>query len=61
LYVPGVAGNGPSTVRRVLTGYATEPIGNILAEFLPDFAKRIHVRVIFVQNILNQISSGQPL
>lgn len=61
LYVPGVNGNGPSTVRRFLTGYATEPIGNILAEFLPDFASRFHVRVIFVQNILNQISSGQPL
>ena len=61
LYVPGVAGNGPSTVRRFLIGYATEPIGNILAEFLPDFASRFHVRIIFVQNILNQISSGQPM
>ena len=30
-----------------------------LTEFLPDVARHIHVRVIFVQRILNQISNSQ--
>ncbi|HEY4379616.1 MAG TPA: hypothetical protein VGN01_04675 [Acidobacteriaceae bacterium] len=59
LYVPGIHGNGPSTARRILAGYATDPIENLVAEFLPDVARRIHVRVIFVQRVLNQVSSDQ--
>jgi len=61
LYVPGINGNGPSTVERILTGLATEPIGNFIAEFLPDVARRIHVRIVIVQQILNGIAAGQPL
>jgi hypothetical protein len=59
LYVPGVATNGPSTVDRILLGYANEPIGVAVAEFLPDVASHIHVQIIFVQRILNQISGQQ--
>jgi hypothetical protein len=59
LYVPGVNGNGPSTVARIMTGYATDPADNLITEFLPDLAKHIHVRVIFVQSILNQVSNEQ--
>jgi hypothetical protein len=59
LYVPGINDNGPSTVERILTGYATDPADNLVAEFLPDVARRIHIRVVFVQSILNQVSSGQ--
>ena len=59
LYVPGINGNGPSTVERILTGYATDPADNLVAEFLPDVARRIHIRVVFVQSLLNQVSSGQ--
>ena len=59
LYVPGINDNGPSTVRRILIGYATDPIDNLVTEFLPDVARRIHVRVIFVQQVLNQVSSDQ--
>jgi len=57
LYVPGVSTNGPSTVNRILTGYATDPIDNLITEFLPDVARHIHVHVIFAQRILNRISS----
>jgi hypothetical protein len=56
LYVPGIQSNGPSTVKRIFTGYALDPVNNIITEFLPDVAKHIHVRVIFVQQILNQIA-----
>lgn len=61
LYVPGVAVNGPSTVKRVAIGLASDPIDSLITEFLPDFAKRVHVRIIFVQHILNNVASGQPL
>lgn len=60
LYVPGVHGNAPSTVARVLTGLATDPINNIITEFLPDFAKHFHVRVVFLQQIINQVASREP-
>lgn len=59
LYVPGVHTNGPSTVDRILVGYANDPVGNGIAEFLPDIASHIHIRVIFVQKILNQIAGAQ--
>ena len=59
LYVPGINGNGPSTVARILTGYAGDPADNLITEFLPDVARRIHIRVVFVQSILNQVSSDQ--
>jgi hypothetical protein len=59
LYVPGVHGNGPSTVARIMTGYATDPIDNLLSEFLPDVARRVHVRVIFVQRIMNQVGGDE--
>ena len=58
LYVPGIHGNGPSTAARIFTGLATDPINNIITEFLPDFAKRFHVRVVFLQQIINQVASG---
>ena len=57
LYVPGLATDGASTTKRIFSGFLTEPIGTIVAEFLPDFASRIHVRVVVVQRYLNQISA----
>jgi hypothetical protein len=57
LYVPGIHSNGPSTVARVATGLALDPVDSLIEEFLPDVAKRIHVRIIFVQQILNQVVS----
>ncbi len=60
LYVPGVATDARSTVQRVGIGIATDPAGTIVAEFLPDIAKRIHIRVIFIQEILSQVIVGAP-
>ncbi|MEI9978789.1 MAG: hypothetical protein WDN23_07245 [Edaphobacter sp.] len=57
LYVPGIHPDGGSTASRILTGYALDPVNNLLTEFLPDVASRVHVRVIFVQRILNNIAS----
>ena len=57
LYVPGIQTNGASTAKRILTGYALDPTNNLLSEFLPDIASRVHVRIIVVQRILNNIAS----
>lgn len=59
LYVPGIESDGASTAKRILTGYALDPVNNIVNEFLPDVAKRIHVRIIFVQQILNNVAASQ--
>jgi hypothetical protein len=60
LYVPGIPTNVPSTARRIGIGIATDPAGAIVAEFLPDVAKRIHIHIVFVQQILNQAMVGAP-
>ncbi|MDQ2833917.1 MAG: hypothetical protein M3Y50_09265 [Acidobacteriota bacterium] len=56
LYVPGIHTDGASTATRILTGLATDPANNLLTEFLPDVAKHIHIRIIFVQTVLNNIA-----
>ena len=60
LYVPGIQTDGASTARRIAIGLATDPAGSLVAEFLPDIAKRIRIRVVFVQEILNQVIVGAP-
>ncbi len=57
-YVPGIHGDPASTVARIATGIATDPANNLLNEFLPDVASRVHIRIIFVQRILNNVASG---
>jgi hypothetical protein len=61
LYVPGIESDLPTTTARVVTGWALAPTDNFITEFLPDVARRIHVRIVFVQEILNQVSRpGAP-
>ncbi len=57
-YVPGIGTNASDTAKRVLVGYATDPIGPLIAEFLPDFARHFHIRIVFAQQILNRIALG---
>jgi hypothetical protein len=57
LYVPGIHPDAASTVARIFTGYALDPANNLLNEFLPDVASHVHVRIIFVQRILNNVAS----
>ena len=61
LYVPGLQTNGTATASRYAIGLATAPIDNFITEFLPDVARRIHVRIVLVQRIINQVAtSGNP-
>ncbi len=60
LYVPGIQGNAEATWARIFTSLGTDPANNLITEFLPDIAKHVHVRVLFVQQIINQVArSGE--
>jgi hypothetical protein len=59
-YVPGIGTSPSDTTKRIVLGYATNPAGDLVAEFLPDIAKHVHVRVVFVQQIVNQLATGTP-
>jgi hypothetical protein len=59
LYVPGISSNAPGTASRYAIGLATAPIDNFITEFLPDVARHIHVRVVLVQRIINQVSKSE--
>lgn len=59
LYVPGIHSDASSTIARIATGLATDPANNLVTEFLPDVARHISIRIIFVQRILNQVASQQ--
>ncbi|WP_130419117.1 hypothetical protein [Edaphobacter modestus] len=56
LYVPGIQSDGASTAERIVIGLALDPVNNLVNEFLPDVAKRVHVRIIFVQQIFNNLA-----
>src|SRR5216683_1166832 len=58
LYVPGIHPDAPSTVARIFTGYALDPVNGLINEFLPDVASHVHVRIIVVQRILNNVARG---
>lgn len=60
LYVPGERTNLPSTAIRYATGLALAPTDNFITEFLPDLARRIHVRIVLVQEIINQVAHTEP-
>jgi hypothetical protein len=56
LYVPGRATNMPASAARYGIGFALAPTDNLITEFLPDLAKRIHFRVVLIQRIVNQVA-----
>lgn len=63
LYVPGRKTDGAGTASRYLIGLATAPIGNYITEFVPDVARHIHVQIVIIQRIINQVArneGGQP-
>jgi hypothetical protein len=56
LYVPGQQTHLSASFERYGVGVATAPIGNFVTEFVPDVAKRIHMRVVLFQRIINQVA-----
>lgn len=57
LYIPGRQTDLPASAERYGTGLATAPIDNFVTEFLPDVARKIHVRVVLIQQIINQVAN----
>ncbi|MBT9331662.1 hypothetical protein [Paracidobacterium acidisoli] len=56
MYVPyRQVGWGPAA-QRITTAWATDPIGNVITEFLPDVARHININVVFVQRIINRVA-----
>jgi hypothetical protein len=64
LYVPGQKTNLPASAERYGIGLASAPIENFVYEFMPDVARRIHLRVVLFQQIINQVDrtpgTGSP-
>jgi len=56
LYVPGRQTNLPASAERYAIDLATAPVDNFVTEFMPDVARRIHIRVVLIQRIINQIA-----
>jgi hypothetical protein len=56
LYVPGRETHFSADASRYGIGLATAPIDNFVTEFLPDVARHIHIRVVLIQRIINQVA-----
>jgi hypothetical protein len=61
LFVPGRRTNAPATALRYSTALATAPINNFVNEFLPDIASHIHVQIVIVQRIINQVADKETI
>jgi hypothetical protein len=63
-FVPGPNRQGfDNTAQRLALAFALSPTGNLISEFFPDIARRINLRVVIFQRILNTVStqvSGTP-
>jgi hypothetical protein len=55
-YVPGRRTNLPASAERYGITLALAPTENFITEFVPDVARRIHVRVVLIQRIINQVA-----
>ena len=56
LYVPGQRTNLSSSASRYFIGLATAPIDNYVTEFLPDVARHLHIQIVVIQRIINQVA-----
>ena len=59
LYVPGRETNLTASAERYGIGLATAPIDNLITEFVPDLASHVHVRVVLIQRIINQVAKAE--
>lgn len=58
LYVPGRGTNVPSSAARWAINLALVPTDNAITEFVPDIASKIHVHVVVVQRIIDQVAKN---
>jgi hypothetical protein len=56
-FVPGPNRQGfGETAKRLGLAFAISPSGNLIEEFVPDVAKRVNLRVVIFQRILNTVT-----
>ncbi len=55
-YVPYRETGWAAASSRYGVSLATDPIGNFITEFVPDLARHVNIRAVFVQRIINQIA-----
>lgn len=55
IYVPGAEQGFGAGVERYVTAIASDPINNLVSEFLPDVARHINVRIVLIQRIVNEV------
>ncbi len=60
LYVPDLQTRFSADAERYGIDVATAPIDNLITEFVPSVASRIHTHVVFVQRIINQVAVNPP-
>lgn len=58
LYVLGRDTSFSATAARYATAIATDPIGNFITEFVPDVARRVNVRIVLIQQIVNHVETS---
>jgi hypothetical protein len=56
LYVPGQQTRITASAARYGIALATAPIDNYVTEFLPDLARHIHIQVVVIQRVINQVA-----
>ena len=56
LYVPDRQTDLPASAARYTTTLASAPIDNFITEFLPDVARHVHVQVVVIQRIIDQVA-----
>lgn len=61
LYAPGRRTDVAATAERYGTALGTAPIGNFVNEFLPDVASHIHVQIVVIQRIINQVAGSATM
>ncbi len=57
LYVPGRRTDATATASRYGIALATAPIDNFVSEFLPDVARHLHIQIVVIQRIINQVAN----
>lgn len=59
LYVPGEQTDLPASAQRYAIGLGLAPEDNLITEFVPDIARRIHIHIVLVQRIINQVAGTE--
>ncbi|MFP5226664.1 MAG: hypothetical protein ACLGXA_03475 [Acidobacteriota bacterium] len=58
LYVPGLETDLAGSAERYAVGLGIAPTDNLITEFLPDVARILHIRIVLIQRIINQIAGN---